>query len=605
MDKWETVKQECEFIGLVEIALKKAEERIAEHRTLGVPDTGDHDVGAEHKTVKAVWDFIHDKELFTKERKRAAYKERPLASLWLVQSKLHRWAIAIFHVITALQTDVLPIMEGAQVITLERIRAAAALLLQFRKIREEQLNKPSRVKAEDFVPEFPDSIIPEKGKAGRAARITQQQELVSKILERLRADGKSKISEIDFESITSPTKPYLPSDPESVDELLKREKEVRRKTTNEFEDGNAAMESFLYQEYTLKQMNDSSLYAHTYYIKACQALKLDLERPTVKGMNIYLSPHQVIGLYWLWLIESAEDPDTVPGGIVGDFCGSGKTIICIAFLVHCANQEDPQNGDTIEGIDNPDDKEMVQEEEHPPNISSSNEDQNKPHHRPTLIIVPSQIAHQFTKDIRKYAPQALKVTTYFSPYTDKGKIKQIQRSDFKPSDQNSEARFPSDKASTCREVIMSTYTRWNSAHPSPFKWDSLKRVFVPAGRGRAGNGRHYRDKLSNDQKYFARLIADEGHTIKGGAKLRRALAVIQQKARRYYAFTATPFPNSLGDILGLMEFIQKRGQDIGDTDWDDLTTAQKCTADALQKFVLDPLGKLNPNISRFIHSNWG
>jgi SNF2-related domain len=189
------------------------------------------------------------------------------------------------------------------------------------------------------------------------------------------------------------------------------------------------------------------------------------------------------------------------GGILADFPGAGKSVQATGLIVHSRNK-------WAEG---------------------GRQDAPKP----TLIVYPASMADEWFLKIRKYAP-TLRIFHYH------GGSEQLTTSSriFDGINPNNEST-----------VVLASYEFWGAKHPGP-----------PI-RG-TSNDEEFEVEDNRDQRgvltgLFRRIICDDGHKLKGGSPLARARSVISLSPQYRHIHTATPMSNRVGDLVGLLEFLER------------------------------------------------
>ncbi|KAI9865204.1 MAG: hypothetical protein M1813_002524 [Trichoglossum hirsutum] len=272
------------------------------------------------------------------------------------------------------------------------------------------------------------------------------------------------------------------------------------------------------------------------YLEACTHLEVDPGTPTIDGLELILESYQVIGISWMRSME--EGP--IGGGILGDFPDAGKSVQAIGLLVHSRNQwerDDRRNAPKLSLLAS---MAAVKRKCYVQLVSL--QDNTCPHvYKPPLLLdsiytrVPAYVltAAEWFLKIRKYAP-TLHIYHYHGgsePLTINSRI------------------FDSRDSSNESTVFLASYEFWSARHPGePIREASGDEEFG------AKDNRDPRGVLTG---LFRRVICDEGHKLTGGSSRPRARSIISLASQYRHIHTATPMSNRVGDLVGLLEFLER------------------------------------------------
>ncbi|ORY82507.1 SNF2 family N-terminal domain-domain-containing protein [Protomyces lactucae-debilis] len=240
---------------------------------------------------------------------------------------------------------------------------------------------------------------------------------------------------------------------------------------------------------------------------AAERLKLEAtagHKYKLEGLrNCDLLPHQVIGVDFMVRREDKHEmkdndmrPNRVRGGLLADAMGLGKTVQCIATMVH-----------------------------NHPKLNPALRAETK--RRATLIICPVALIHQWKREIETKAPGLFKVGVHH------GATKMRTLNEFKSFD-----------------VIITSYGTMAREYPLK-KWNkrpSQDEIEADQERIERQKGNLFRIK-------WLRLILDEAHTIKNpGSNV--SLAASNLGAQRNWCLTGTPLQNKLEDIYPIFRVLR-------------------------------------------------
>ncbi|OJD15815.1 hypothetical protein AJ78_03957 [Emergomyces pasteurianus Ep9510] len=261
------------------------------------------------------------------------------------------------------------------------------------------------------------------------------------------------------------------------------------------------------------------------YAAACQYLHLDPDKPVYE--NIKIQPWQVTGIAWMVQRETASP---VPGGILGDECGLGKTIQTLLLICYRA--------------------EMGQSP-----------------FKPTLLIVPSYLINNWMEEITSKLPHKFTIILYYGKVglgSTSDPTRQRCTMDTCESIKRLKSLNSNDRASALT-VLLTAYTTWRERyyrldphHPEPTE----KKAANSGTNARAtqsssaASSSSFQFRPSWQDIEFERVILDEGHAAKNPAsKTHETIAVVS--ASNYWIVTATSMANRVTDLRGYMKLLYR------------------------------------------------
>lgn len=291
----------------------------------------------------------------------------------------------------------------------------------------------------------------------------------------------------------------------------------------------------------LKELENVQL-SSSEYLSSCQefskyGIEMDPREPTMDILETVFEPHQLIDIIEVWTGRKT---------LVGNFCGSGKTIIIVGLLVL---------------------------------IQKDNESRlaNNQAAKAVLVAMPSIVLGQFCQTLRQWAP-----SLGFRVYDSSTACKQyLQRTDFQKGGQHD----PYDKEK--EHIIVTSFSFFSRHHPNDTKWQYNEET----------HGSEWIDveisEATDLTKCFYYCLCDELHKIKRGLKGAAGASIIRLKAKKRWGLTATPFPNKLQDLYGELQFLQD--PDISDAvvrakPWEHLSVDEKYRAESFMEHVVNYLG---------------
>jgi hypothetical protein len=109
--------------------------------------------------------------------------------------------------------------------------------------------------------------------------------------------------------------------------------------------------------------------------------------------------------------------------------------------------------------------------------------------------------------------------------------------------------FDSLDSSNESTVVLASYEFWSARHPGePIR---------EASGDEESRAKYNRDPRGVLTGLFRRVICDEGHKLKGGSSRPRARSIISLASQYRHIHTATPMSNRVGDLVGLLEFLER------------------------------------------------
>lgn len=202
-----------------------------------------------------------------------------------------------------------------------------------------------------------------------------------------------------------------------------------------------------------------------------------------------LMPHQLKGLAWMRKMEEGSNK----GGILADDMGLGKTVQSIALIL-----------------------------DRPPAEGA---------HRPTLIVAPVALMHQWEREINKF----VKTNHHLNTHIYHGSSKRSSWAALKTYD-----------------VVLTTYGSLAAELKRQIAWEE-KLKLVPDARPSASQ----QCPILGDRSHFHRVILDEAQNIKNRSA-KSAHAACRIKADHRWALSGTPMQNNVEEMYSLVKFVRIR-----------------------------------------------
>ncbi|KAK5047543.1 hypothetical protein LTR84_006640 [Exophiala bonariae] len=214
----------------------------------------------------------------------------------------------------------------------------------------------------------------------------------------------------------------------------------------------------------------------------------ELVRPP-QNLKATLMPHQLKGLTWMRKMEEGSNK----GGILADDMGLGKTVQSIALML-----------------------------DRPPAPGTF---------RPTLIVAPVALMHQWEREINKF----VKRSSHMNIYVYHGASKRASWAAMKSYD-----------------VVLTTYGTLAAELKRQLAWEE-KLKLVPDAQPSASQ----QCPILSDRSHFHRIILDEAQNIKNRSA-KAALAACRIRADYRWALSGTPMQNNVEEMYSLVKFIRIR-----------------------------------------------
>ena len=281
------------------------------------------------------------------------------------------------------------------------------------------------------------------------------------------------------------------------------------------------------------------------------------EAQTPPGLTTELMTHQKMGLGWMQRREEAghvattwweqigeglygyETPtwvnlltgqdrsiDNPPmearGGILADDMGLGKTLTILALIVSdLAAQRAAESPASVEGLPCDSASAQLQQSSDSDSVSSLQQAHGG---RPTLIVCPLSVLHNWQTQINAHANNGLRVLIYHG------------------------AARTRDLEELCgQHIVLTTY--------------SVLQSDMRGSRGRDDAGT--RASVLH-AVHWRRVVLDEAHVI-ANPKAKQSKAVMLLQADRRWVVTGTPLQNKMDDLMTLFSFL--RVEPLDDTEW--------------------------------------
>jgi SNF2 family DNA or RNA helicase len=223
----------------------------------------------------------------------------------------------------------------------------------------------------------------------------------------------------------------------------------------------------------------------------------------MKGMLTPLKNYQIINCGWMRRQEMrASEPK---GGIIADQMGLGKTVTCLANIV---------NGRPLKT--------------YPPHL--------RPDSHTTLIVVPSSLLGQWTKEIRRHTKKE-----FTRRKRGIGMLHEFKDSESEKHDPDQFSRA---------DIVLTTYYDLRRSWPI---------CEVPEGLTEVERQAFFMENIFEKRgplhrHHFLRVVLDEGHVI-ANPETQIARACFNLVADHKWVLTGTPMVNGSKDLYSLLNFI--------------------------------------------------
>lgn len=202
-----------------------------------------------------------------------------------------------------------------------------------------------------------------------------------------------------------------------------------------------------------------------------------------------LMPHQLKGLAWMRKMEEGSNK----GGILADDMGLGKTVQSIALILDRPAAEGAR--------------------------------------RPTLIVAPVALMHQWEREINKFVKTNHRLNTHIY---------------------HGSSKRSSWAALKTFDVVLTTYGSLAAELKRQIAWEE-KLKLVPDAKPSASQ----QCPILGDRSHFHRVILDEAQNIKNRSA-KSAHAACRIKADHRWALSGTPMQNNVEEMYSLVKFVRIR-----------------------------------------------
>ena len=289
-----------------------------------------------------------------------------------------------------------------------------------------------------------------------------------------------------------------------------------------------------------RRMNTVSAPSTT-YPEACQYLSLDPRHPCIG--NVTLRPFQVTGVDWMTRMEEHHGRS----GILNDECGLGKTIQSLAMIALAATKASAP-------------------------------------FKPTLVLAPSTLMDVWLREHNTNFYNELELLFWYGTVGPGGMTDPIRKRYHVSPDgiKDKLAKLDPNNPKTARVVLLSSYSTWHRRTlTSPGR--SLDLGHDPGRAETLDAEDGLEDDLEDGETQnmmksawpgdlpFARVILDEGHTVKN-ASTRVFSSVVSLPTEYFWIITATSMINRVTDLFGFLKLLHKPWMEQTAPNYTHLTT---------------------------------